>query len=261
MLCRVVTPREALQKICALLKNIRMNTLGTLYLIPCRLADETTHTTLPEAISTVTAKIKTFLVEDEKSARRFLRSLDAERDIQSLSLIPLNEHSSPDKISIVCAPLLQGEDMGVISEAGCPGVADPGAEAARYAHGIGATVRPLVGPNSMLLGLMASGLTGQRWRFVGYPPRKEPERTTFLKELFATAHTLSETQIVMDAPYRTERLLADLLKAGQGDKLLCIAANLTGPDEFIRTKSVAEWRKETPKLNKSPAVFLVGGPR
>lgn len=238
-----------------------MSTLGTLYLIPCRLADEPTFSTLPEEIRAVTAQLSTFLVEDEKTARRFLRSLNAERDIQSLTLLPLNEHSAPDKISLACAPLLAGHDIGVISEAGCPGVADPGADAARYAHSIGATVRPLVGPNSMILGLMASGLTGQRWRFVGYPPRKEPERTTFLKELFSTAHTLSETQIVMDAPYRTERLLSDLLKAGQGDKLLCIAANLTAGDEFIRTKTVAEWRKDTPKLNKSPAVFLIGGPR
>jgi 16S rRNA (cytidine1402-2'-O)-methyltransferase len=235
-----------------------MTNPGSLYLIPCPLSEHEPLQSLPPSIAARVAKLSVFLVENEKSARHFIKSLNPNCDLPSLTLIPLNEHSDTEKITVSCAPLREGQDMGVISEAGCPGVADPGTEAVRYAHSIGARVIPLVGPNSMLLALMASGCNGQRWRFVGYPPRKEPERSTFLKSLFLTAMNTGESQIVMEAPYRSSKLLQDLLRAGSKDSVLCIAANLSDRFESIQTKRISAWRESSPDLHRSPAVFIIG---
>ena len=235
-----------------------MSNPGSLYLIPCPLSEHEPLQSLSPSIAATVKKLSIFLVENEKSARQFIKLVNPERELPSVTLIPLNEHSDPEKIEALCSPLRDGKDMGVISEAGCPGVADPGSEAVRYAHSIGARVVPLVGPNSMLLALMASGCNGQRWRFVGYPPRKEPERSTFLKSLFSTAMNTGESQIVMEAPYRSSKLLQDLLKAGNKDATLCIAANLNDLSESIRTKRISAWRENSPDLHRSPAVFVIG---
>jgi 16S rRNA (cytidine1402-2'-O)-methyltransferase len=235
-----------------------MTNTGTLYLIPCPLSEHEPLHSLPPSIANTVSMLSIFLVENEKSARHFIRLVNPERELSSLTLTPLNEHSDPEKIAALCAPLREGHNMGVISEAGCPGVADPGSQAVQYAHSIGARVVPLVGPNSMLLALMASGCNGQRWRFVGYPPRKEPERSTFLKTLFSTAMNTGESQIVMEAPYRSSKLLQDLLRAGNKDAVLCIAANLNDSSESIQTKRVAAWRENSPDLHRSPAVFVIG---
>lgn len=235
-----------------------MTNLGSLYLIPCPLSEHAPLQSLPPSVASTVATLTVFLVENEKSARQFIKLLNPEREIASLTLTPLNEHSDPEKIAALCTPLREGHDVGVLSEAGCPGVADPGTDAVRYAHSIGARVIPLVGPNSMLLALMASGLNGQRWRFVGYPPRKEPERSTFLKSLCSTAMNTGESQIVMEAPYRSSKLLQDILRAGQKDAVLCIAANLNDASEIIQTKRISEWRENYPDLHRSPAVFIIG---
>lgn len=230
----------------------------TLYLIPNLLGETSVDTALPCHVATVVSTLQHFLVEEEKSARAIIKRLVPDADIRSLNIQRLNEHTKPDEMEARIAPLRAGEDLGIISEAGCPAIADPGAEIVRRAHACGARVVPLVGPCSMILALMASGLNGQRWRFVGYLPVEAPHRKQEIQNLDRTVHAASETQIMMDTPYRNQRLFTDLLDACQPHTQLCIAQGLTTDREYIRTAPIAQWRKEPIELPKLPTLFLIG---
>jgi 16S rRNA (cytidine1402-2'-O)-methyltransferase len=232
--------------------------LGSIYLIPSLLGDSPVDAALPAAITTTVSKLKHFLVEDEKSARAFIKVVAPSVTIQGLSLRRLNEHTQPAELEELMAPLYNGEDIGILSEAGCPAIADPGSLAVAHAHRLGARVYPLVGPCSMVLALMASGLNGQSWRFHGYLPVDATQRKAALRALERDVQSRGETQIFMDTPYRNQRMLEDLLEHCAGELLLCIASELTTPREEIRTRSVAQWKELRTTLPKAPALFLLG---
>lgn len=232
--------------------------LGELYLIPNLLGEAPVDTSLPPVVASIVSKISHFVVEEEKSARRFIKQLCPDRVIRDLSLTTLNEHTKPSEVDALLAPLREGHAIGVISEAGCPGIADPGAELVRRAHESGIRVHPLVGPCSMTLALMASGFNGQRWRFLGYLPIDPAQRKEAIRAMERELYDSNETQIVMDTPYRNQRLLADLLEACRPETLICIASALTTHQESIQVRSARAWRDLQPNLPKTPALFLLG---
>ena len=231
---------------------------GSLYLIPSLLGEAAVNTSLPALVVQTVARLKHFLVEDEKSARHFIKKLLPDCNLREFSLERLSEHTAASELPRLLEPLVDGHDVGIISEAGCPAIADPGSDVVRRAHELGARVIPLVGPCSMILALMASGLSGQRWRFVGYLPVADEERRAELRALEGEALRSGETQIVMETPYRNQRLLQEILAACRPETMLCIASNLTAPEELIQTRAVAEWRTSVPNLPKAPALFLLG---
>ena len=231
---------------------------GELYLIPNLLGETSVDSSLPPLIASVTAKISHFVVEEEKSARRFIKQLCPERVIREISLQVLNEHTKSEEVGKLAEPLLAGNDVGIISEAGCPGIADPGAELVRYAHELGIPVHPLVGPCSMTLALMASGFNGQRWRFLGYLPIENNDRREMIRAIECALYEANETQIVMDTPYRNQRLFEELLATCRPETRICIASALTTAEESIQVHSVSAWRGQTINLPKSPALFLIG---
>ncbi len=230
----------------------------TLYLIPNLLGDSHVDNALPPLVSRVVRDLHYFLVEEPKSARKLLKSLSPDRQIRELNLALLNEHTKPHELAALLSPLVQGHNMGIISEAGCPAVADPGSDAVRKAHELGAKVVPLVGPCSMLLALMASGLNGQKWRFAGYLPIDNPAREREVKKLDSEARSSGETQIFMDTPYRSHKLFLELLDLCHPDTLLCVAQGVTTPVEMIRTRSVMKWRQDPLQPAKLPTLFLLG---
>jgi 16S rRNA (cytidine1402-2'-O)-methyltransferase len=202
-----------------------------------------------------------FIVEEEKSARQLLKRADPTRPIRELSIERLNEHTDPGDLDRLMAPLRAGHSLGVISEAGCPAIADPGAAIVSRAHHIGASVHPLVGPCSMVLALMASGFNGQRWRFSGYPPREEPARRQALQALEAELYARGETQILMEPPYRNQKLLSDLIALCRPETTLCVALGLTTPAEQLQRHTIAQWRAHPRELPRIPAIFLLGRPQ
>ena len=232
--------------------------LGALYLIPNLLGEASIDSSLPTLIAAVVARLSCFIVEDEKSARRLIKQLSPGTDLRALSMQRLNKHTKESELALLTQPLLAGIDIGIISEAGCPAIADPGAEIVRLAHTLGVRVHPLVGPCSMTLALMASGFNGQRWRFAGYLPMEAPQRKETLLGLEQDLYNNGETQIVMDTPYRNQRLLEDILTHCRADTMLCVAAALTTSTELIQVHSVAEWRRRAATIGKTPALFLLG---
>lgn len=234
-----------------------MAATGTLYLIPIPIAEGVLQS-LSTEITTITGQVTHYAVENVRTARRFLRSLHATLVIDDMHFSEIDKHQGADK-SLFRSWLKDGHDVGVLSEAGCPGIADPGADLVAIAQDMGATVVPLTGPNSLILALMASGLNGQSFCFNGYLPVKEPMRSQSIKELEARSIKDRQTQIFIETPYRNDYLLADLLKNCQPRTRICIAQNITAPTAFIKTKTTAEWSKNIPKLGKIPAVFLVLG--
>ena len=233
------------------------STPGTLYLIPAPLGDAPLDRVLPEETRRVAASLDTFIVEHPKTARAYLKQLPTATPLQQLTLLELNEHTRDSELEGLLRPLLDGLDVGLLSEAGCPAVADPGANLVRLAHARGVTVRPLVGPSSILLALMGSGLVGQRFAFHGYLPAKPEERAQTLRELERRAEKEDAAQIFIETPYRNEALLETVLSTCRGDTLLCIARDLTLPDEYLASRRVADWHGHLPDLRKRPAVFLL----
>lgn len=231
---------------------------GELYLIPNLLGATSVDSSLPPLVAAITGNISHFVVEEERSARRFIKLLCPDRVIRDLSFKVLNEHTKSDEVESLTAPLLAGHNVGIISEAGCPGIADPGADLVRRAHELGITVRPLVGPCSMTLALMASGFNGQRWRFLGYLPIEAGARKDTIRAIERDLYDHQETQIVMDTPYRNQRLLEELLTVCRAETRICIASALTTLQESISVHSVTEWRSMGVTLPKSPAIFLLG---
>ena len=231
----------------------RGHSAGTLYLIPVGLGGEDVAASLPAATRDIARSLRTFIVENPKSARGFLREIGHPLPLPQIEMHVLDEHTQDVE------PLLQllasGVDCGLMSEAGCPAVADPGAALVRRAHAAGIAVTPLVGPSSILLALMASGLDGQRFAFHGYLPADEAGRVRKLKELETLAATA--TQIFIETPYRNGALLRSILNHCRGDTLLCVAADLTLSTASIATRPVAEWKKKPPAIDRRPAVFLL----
>lgn len=232
------------------------NTKGTLYLIPNTLGSGTDKYATQQLISTV-SKIEHFIVEEIKSARRLLRQMGVSRPLEELDFRMLNEHTRTSEIDTVIEPLLQGLDMGLISEAGLPCVADPGSNVVAMAHEAGVKVVPLVGPSSILMALMASGFNGQQFTFNGYLPRERTDRIRKIKQLEQLAHT-GITQIFMDAPYRNNQVLDDLLQTCRMETKLCIASNITCDNERINTRAIMDWSARKPDINKMPVMFLLG---
>ncbi len=230
---------------------------GDLYLIPTGLGSGDPLTLLPPATSGVVVKLRHFIVEDAKSARAFLKSIGYPHSLQGASFLILNEHTRESEISSLLAPLESGESCGLLSEAGCPAVADPGAALVREAHTRGIRVIPLVGPSSLLLALMASGLNGQRFCFHGYLPVESAPRAKRIAELEAASRREDATQIFIEAPYRNQSLLQAILAACRPDTLLCIAADITLRGEEISTRTISAWRQRPPQLQRRPAVFLL----
>lgn len=231
---------------------------GVLYLVPNTLGNPYTADTIPEGIKDRVKPISIFIVENLRNARRYLKSLNKEIQIDSLTFFELNEHTSPELIPSFLDGLERGMDAAVISEAGVPGVADPGAIVVRLAHEKGIRVVPLTGPSSILLALMASGLNGQSFCFHGYLPVKTPDRIRKIREIEQVAVRNRETQLFIEAPYRNNALLSDILETCHPSTLLCIAADITLETEFIFTKTTGEWKKKKPALHKRPVIFLLG---
>jgi 16S rRNA (cytidine1402-2'-O)-methyltransferase len=233
------------------------NRTGRIFLIPIPIAEDGLHT-LPHEVSEHTTRLTHYFAENVRTARRFLRSLHAALVIDTLQFSEIDKHTGPD-MALLKSWLKDGHDVGIMSEAGCPGIADPGAELVAIAHSLGAKVVPLTGPNSLVLALMASGLNGQSFAFNGYLPVKEPMRSQRIKDLEARSVKENQTQLFIETPYRNGQLLADLLKHCKLKTRICIAQNITAPDAYIKTQTVADWSKAIPSLGKMPAVFLLLG--
>ena len=231
-------------------------TTGTLYLIPNSLGSGTDKYAT-QLLSATVSRMEHFIVEEIKSARRLLRQMGVTRPLEELDFRMLNEHTRSQEVNSIIEPLLQGHDMGLISEAGVPCVADPGSTVVALAHEQGIKVVPLVGPSSILLALMASGFNGQQFTFNGYLPRERSERTRKIKQLEQLALT-GITQIFMDAPYRNNQVLEDVLQTCRMEPKLCIASNITCDNERINTKTIMDWSVRKPDINKMPVMFLLG---
>lgn len=228
-----------------------------LYLLPVTLGETPLESVLPRRNFEVIAGIRHFIVENVRTARRFLRQVDSQFDIDGSQFFELNKHTSPQDISGFLAPLYDGKPMGVISEAGCPAVADPGADVVAIAQRKGFKVVPLVGPSSIILSVMASGFNGQSFTFHGYLPIKPDERARKLRQLEQRIYNDNETQLFIETPYRNGKMIEDILKNCRQQTKLCIAANLTCDDEYVRTLTVREWRGKIPEISKKPCIFLL----
>ena len=230
---------------------------AALYLIPVTLGDTPIKSVLPEYNSEVIAGIRHFIVEDVRSARRFLRKVDPQFDIDGSQFYELNKHTAPEVVAGYLKPLQSGMPMGVISEAGCPAVADPGADVVAIAQRKGMKVVPLVGPSSIILSVMASGFNGQSFAFNGYLPIKPDDRAKKLRQLEQRIYNEDQTQLFIETPYRNGKMIEDILATCRPQTKLCIAANLTCEDEYVHTRTVKEWRGKVPDLSKIPCIFLL----
>ena len=228
-----------------------------LYLLPVTLGETPLSNVLPQYNSEIIAGIRHFIVEDVRSARRFLRKVDPQFDIDGSTFFELNKHTAPEVVAGYLKPLQGGKPMGVISEAGCPAVADPGADVVAIAQRKGLKVVPLVGPSSIILSVMASGFNGQSFAFNGYLPIKPDERAKKLRQLEQRIYNEDQTQLFIETPYRNGKMLEDILANCRPQTKLCIAANLTCEDEYVQTRTVKEWKGRVPDLSKIPCIFLL----
>lgn len=234
---------------------------GTIYMIPCPISDERdVWDVLPKANLDIMNSLDYFIVENVRSARRFLSRAGVARKIEELEFVELNEHTtSSADVERMLKPVLEGRSAGVISEAGVPGVADPGADIVALAHNHDVRVVPLVGPSSILMSVMASGLNGQSFAFVGYLPIKDGERQRRLKELEHRVRTEHQAQVFIEAPYRNVKLFDTLIKSLSPQMRLAVAADITSPNEYIHTHTIAQWRKlGVPDIAKRPTIFILG---
>ena len=234
-------------------------TYGTLYLIPTLLGEGDIAWVIPTAVKQCIADLSYYIVENPKAARKFLRQVDCNLSLQEIKMQALDEHTQPKNFIDFLAPLLSGNNVGLLSEAGCPAVADPGAGLIRIAHQRNIRVVPLVGPSSVLLALMASGLNGQRFMFHGYLPVERNKRIIKIIQLERESVRDDQTQIFIETPYRNQRLLEALIQNCQNNTNLCIASNITLANEQIRTKTVKEWKQTAPKVDKELVIFLLHG--
>ena len=236
-----------------------MKKTGTLYLIPTVLAEGTQDQVISPQVKETVQHLTYFIVENLRTARRFVKSICPELVIEQLQFVQVDKDATPAQVQTSLKPLLEkGIDAGIISEAGCPGIADPGAEVVKYAHQKSIKVVPFAGPSAILLSLMASGFNGQQFCFHGYLPIEKRDRLQALRQLEKEMQQRNQTQIFMETPYRNNKLLEDLLTTLHPETRLCIAANITSPEhEFIQTKTIQQWKGKLPDIHKQPAVFLI----
>ncbi len=232
------------------------NKNGKLFLVPTPIAEETHSLVLTPQVKNELTNIRFFLAENIRTARRYLSSLKVYDSVETLDFKTLDKDTPYESMKDLLEPIMRGFNIGLLSESGCPGVADPGAVAVRSAHELKITVVPLVGPSSILLALMASGLNGQRFAFQGYLPIESKEAARAIRELEKDSRTQKQTQIAIETPYRNKSLFQNLLKNLSESTWLCVAMDVTGKQEFIRTMTVKNWKKERVELDKLPALFL-----
>ena len=228
-----------------------------LYLIPVTLGETPINNVLPNYNSGIISGIRHFIVEDVRSARRFLRKVDPQFDIDGSQFFELNKHTPAEAVAGYLKPLQAGKPVGVISEAGCPAVADPGADVVAIAQRKGLKVVPLVGPSSIILSVMASGFNGQSFAFNGYLPVKPDERIKALRKFEQRIYNEEQTQLFIETPYRNGKMIEDILTHCRPQTKLCIAANLTCEGEYVQTRTVKEWKGKVPELSKIPCIFLL----
>lgn len=229
----------------------------TLYLIPTSLGETNFDKILPANNTSIVTDLKYFIVEDVRTARRFLKKTNSEIIIDELSFFILNQHTSPEELHSFLQPMFDGNDMGVLSEAGCPAIADPGADVVAIAQNNDFKVVPLVGPSSILLSLMASGFNGQSFAFVGYLPIQPNERSKALKKLESRVYAENQSQIFIETPYRNMKMLEEIIQSLQPQTKLCIAVDITLDTEYIKTKTIKQWKNKLPEIGKRPCIFLI----
>lgn len=238
---------------------------GTLYLIPTTLGDSPLDAVLPSQVQRIAAALHHFVAENPKTARQFLKLLALDKPLQEIEIHTLDQHTPSEQLAALLQPALDGKDMGLVSEAGCPAVADPGALLVRLAHAHKVRVVPLVGPSSILLALMGSGMNGQAFAFHGYLPIPKDERIKRIGELEQESRARNQTQVFIEAPYRNQQLLEDLVAHGNPQTELCLATDLTLASEHIETRAIEKWKKGLPDIQKRPTIFLLyrrpAGPR
>ena len=230
---------------------------GILYLIPSSLGETEFDKILPSYNAKIVSELKCFIVEDIRTARRFLKKVNKEINIDDLTFFILNQHTDLQEISSYLQPLKEGKDVGIISEAGCPAIADPGADVVALAQQQNIQVIPLIGPSSILLSLMASGFNGQSFAFLGYLPVQQADRIKALKKMESRIYSEHQTQLFIETPYRNMKMLEDIISSCQPATKLCIAADITLETEYIKTKTVSAWKTQKPDLNKRPCIFLL----
>jgi 16S rRNA (cytidine1402-2'-O)-methyltransferase len=230
---------------------------GSLYLIPSMLGESPIIRIIPPFNTQVISRLKYFIVEEIKTARRFLKKVYPEIDFETISFLVNNEHSSGKNLSSLIDPLLNGEDMGLLSEAGMPCIADPGAEIVSLAHQHHVKIIPLTGPSSLLLSLMASGFNGQNFAFHGYLPIDKSERIKKIRELEKSVYSNDQTQIFIEAPYRNSQLFQSITEVCSDNTLLCIATDLTMESETIKVQTIRNWKGKNPGIHKKPTIFLL----
>ena len=236
--------------------------MASLYLIPTVLSDSPLDHVLPSNNDNIIRQVKVFIVENIRTARRFLKQVDKSINIDELQFFELNQHTDPKQIASYLDPIKAGKDVGIISEAGCPAIADPGADVVAIAQRRGIKVVPLVGPSSILMSLMASGFNGQSFAFQGYLPIEKADRSTRLKQLEKRIYSEHQTQIFIETPYRNMQMLEELCRTLQGQTRLCVAADITAENEYIRTMTIGDWKHlisqgKQPDLHKRPCIFLI----
>lgn len=235
------------------------NQKGSLYLIPSLLGESQPLTVLPLAVKAAIEKIDYYIAEHEKDARRFIKSIASHKKQSKLHFEEINKFTKEEDLPRMLNPCLRGIDMGVLSDAGCPGIADPGARIVHLAHRHGLTVKPLVGPSSILLGMMASGLNGQNFAFNGYLPIDKRERRAALKHLEKLSKTNGQTQLFIETPYRNNQMLDSIVGALHPETQLCVACDLTLATQYIKTTAIKDWKKQKVDLQKRPTIFIIQG--
>ena len=239
------------------MKATMMKSPGHLYLIPLPIVVGTHTEVIPSQVGEVVKQLNYFLVEDLRTARRYVKALGHPQPIAALQFVGVNKHTTPDQVADYMQPVLKGQDAGVMAEVGCPGVADPGAMAVQYAHQHNIEVVPLTGPSSILLALMASGMNGQSFAFHGYLPVEKSQRKAAIKQLDRIAWQCQQTQIFIETPYRNQALLEAILATCRPETLLCIGKQMTAPEGWVQTRPLHQWRQSPPWLHKIPAIFLL----
>jgi len=232
--------------------------IGKIYLIPTFLGETSASRILPDYNLEIINSISYYIVENERTARRSLIKMGITKKIDDLVFNVLDKHNHNIDYSVFFKPLESCENIGILSEAGCPGIADPGSEIIKIAHKLNIDIVPLTGPSSLFLALMASGFNGQSFKFHGYLPIKNPERSKKIKDLETNAIKFKETQIFIETPYRNMQMLNDLIISCNPETLLCIACDITLEKEFIKTKTIKDWKRQIPEIDKHPTVFIIG---
>jgi len=232
-------------------------TKGKLYLIPTRLGDNAPLEVLPISVKKIIETVDDYIVENEKTARRFIKKVSSSKSQQSLNIHILNKYTEMSELPSYLNACLEGKPVGVLSEAGCPGIADPGADIVQIAHEKDITVVPLVGPSSILLALMSSGMNGQSFTFNGYLPIDKGERRASLKKLERISFDQNQTQIFIETPYRNNKMLEEICASLHNNTRVCVACDITLPTEYIKTKPVKDWKHTNIDLHKRPCIFII----